>query len=689
MKKFGAIFTSVLLAGAMLCSTAASAASTLPQGHPTSGSLTLYKYEHEEEYTADTDGDGYLSDDEINEAKTYLTKKEVKGAKFTAFKVANLTDEGLFTAVDAFKGAKVTFTEEKYGKTEWTLEDLLKQDEYGKAEESKGALTFTSTELFEDLIPALQNIAIPAYEAADNSATGLDYAYDSVEAPDGTYTFSALPLGVYLVVETGVPDGYVISSQSFLVSIPQWNENEDGDGGEWDYTLEALPKDNPVTPDKKIEIDDGDDLDNDPDLVDENIAQVGDNVPYQVTANLPYYGDKLPTSYNSDDLKTTLVYPTEQDFNDTVKAVYYGFADEMSTGLTYNYDMTVEVVNPEGDGRNVTLTKEETKAYDDIVKPNVEKPSQPTVSWEPTDGDYQIKVDGGKISIIFNWAKLNQYQGKQIKLTYSATLNENAEIKDPNTNDVTVTYDNNPTVENDLIIPEPDEVKTYTYGMELTKYFNNEEADGDKIHASGVEFSLSKPNDEDGYDKLWFITPAENSEGNWVSTNTGVYYVYTQDMTANKTAEDPDAEGTAPVEGTHVTIAGKEYIITQKLNPKDDNGFLSVNGLAVGEYKLVEENSIEGFSKLESDVIITVAEGDKNDQGLISGTVKATVGGTTLNTKEDNLGIFLFTVNNVSKQFDLPLTGGAGLLAFTIGGGIVIAGAIIIFSYLRRRRAVR
>ena len=218
---------------------------------------------------------------------------------------------------------------------------------------------------------------------------------------------------------------------------------------------------------------------------------------------------------------------------------------------------------------------------------------------------------------------------------------------------------------------------------------NNESATTADVDASGVEFSLSKPNDDDGYDKLWFITEANDPEsnGDWASTNTGVYYVYTQDMTADN-ASEPKKPGTVPSEGTHVTIAGKEYIITQKLNPTKE-GALSVNGLAVGEYTLVEENSIEGFSKLASDVIITVAEGDKNDQGLISGTVKATVEGQELNTKSDNLGIFLFTVNNVSKQFDLPLTGGAGLLAFTIGGGIVIAGAIIIFSYLRRRRAVR
>ena len=137
-------------------------------------------------------------------------------------------------------------------------------------------------------------------------------------------------------------------------------------------------------------------------------------------------------------------------------------------------------------------------------------------------------------------------------------------------------------------------------------------------------------------------------------------------------------------EGKEVTINNEKYTITQKLNPTRE-GALSVDGLNVGTYTLTEEKSVEKFSKLASDVEIVVSA-DKDANNKLTGKVIAKVGDTTLDTAEDNLGKFLFTVNNVSKQFDLPLTGGMGILIFTVGGGIVIAAAIIIFSQLRKKK---
>lgn len=71
--------------------------------------------------------------------------------------------------------------------------------------------------------------------------------------------------------------------------------------------------------------------------------------------------------------------------------------------------------------------------------------------------------------------------------------------------------------------------------------------------------------------------------------------------------------------------------------------------------------------------------------GSLTGAVVATIGDTTLTNSVDNDGIFTLSINNTKNRFNLPLTGGTGILLFTIGVGIVIAAAIIIFSQLRKK----
>lgn len=590
MKKFAAIFMSMLLVVAMLFSTVASAASVLDPDK-TTGTLTLTKYER-------TQADGDHGD-------------AVTGAEFTAFQVAQLTADGTFKAIDAYKNVSVTANE-----TEWTLDKLMQQDDYS-TDKTTGGLTFTSTDIFEQLIPALQAVA----QDAENPQTGVK----STEAPEGTYTFGDLPIGVYLVAETNVPKGYTVASQSFLVSIPEWDEET----GVWNYDITASPKDAPVNPDKSII--GPTDEEGTVTLLDEDTVAIGDKVPYQVTANLPYYGTSLPTAWT----EATPFYPTEADFNATVAGIKYALTDTMSKGLTFNDDLKVVIDNG---GTAVTLAK---------------------------DTDYTLTAttdDTGstKIYVDFDWSKINQYQGKKITFTYSATVNEDAVIGPVgNDNTVVITYDNDPQIDSDDVDTDEDKTTVYTYAMDLTKTFNGEAADGTTIDASGVEFSLKL-----GDEKLWFIT-----------STSGVYYSYSKEM----------ANDTEPVEGANVTIDGVDYTITQSLNPSKD-GSLSVNGLDVGTYTLVEENSIVGFSKLASDVTIIVSD-KKDENGKVTGKVEAKVGDTLLNVSEENLGKFLFTVNNVKKQFNLPLTGGTGLLMFTIGGGIVIAAAIIIFSQLRKKKA--
>lgn len=624
MKKFAAMFISVMLIVTMTFSITVSAApedelqgvfSVLTQD---TGTLTLTKYEKTSDDQTSTDG-----------------KKAVSGAEFTAYKVANLTGKGLFTVVDAYKDVKVTVDG-----TEWSLEKLLTQDEYIEGEVHAGSFTYTSSDIFQKLIPGLQEVSKTLDTGYKSTETTKDV--DGEEVGTGEYTFGDLPLGVYLVVETKVPAGYASASQSFLAAIPAW----DNEAEEWNYDVTASPKDSPINPEKIIsQSRHGDKND---------AVAIGDLVAYEVTANLPYYGEALPTSWTA----ATTVYPTEEKFNDTVAAMKYTFVDTMSKGLTfYNntedktdyYNMTITVDRGAGNGGLLTLKEGEHYTL--------------TTATVPQTGETTITVD-------FNWAKINQYQGKTITFCYNATLNENAVVgvegEDKNKNTVLVKYVQDPQVSTDVVVSsDTSETEVYTYGFELTKLFENKAVPAG-VDATAVEFTLTYYGVAQ-----WFAIKNGDS---------GKYTAYRKNMSDEKL--DIIAEN----EGKEVTINGEKYKITKALHP-DSTGKLVVRGLDDKTYTLGETKSVNGYSKLASGVDIVVkADEEQGSANKLDGTVTAKMGDTTLTNLADNDGIFKLSVNNVKSQFDLPLTGGAGILMFTIGGGVVIAVAIIIFAQLRKKK---
>lgn len=659
MKKFASIFTSILLTFLLSLGTVASAASVLDSSQST-GTLTLYKYEPE------------------SNKQTAVT-----GATFTAYQVAELDEANTGTFKVTTNFSDVT-----------GLSDLFNYD---------GGLTYKSTSEFEALIPALQSAAEKINVEDNQSSNGNIYTSTETKDNDkgtGEYKFgvdavtggAAIDLGIYLVVETGVPNGYITSSQSFLVSVPEWNQTGGTDNtGAWNYDVEAYPKDTKLTVTKEIVTQEADTANNIAEETAPATTQaIGDVIPFKISSTIPDYGMSLSES----DKKFTATL-TDTKFND----ILFKFNDTLSKGLTLDESsITVTIPGAGENGDDVTLSSGSTLK---------------TKTGNTTTGDADYTVDvvevkdasgnvtGHKLTIKFAWAALDNYQGKNIVITYNAVLNENAAIGSANTNTVTLNYTSDPETGSDIDEDNPDDpdnpptppsdtTEVYTYGMDLTKTFNNEVADGTKIDASGVEFSL-KVNSE----KLWFVTAADydTTGSEWKNSGSGEYTAYSADLVTGtsstfddpKTTENTEAKPTTLTEGTYVKINGVDYIITQKLNPSS-TGVLKVNGLNVAAYTLTEENSIDGYSKLAGDITITVSE-TKDANGTLTGQVTAKMGDTALKNADGNTGRFVLTVNNVSKQFSLPLTGGAGFIIFTVCGGIVMASAIIVFYQFRKRRA--
>ena len=253
---------------------------------------------------------------------------------------------------------------------------------------------------------------------------------------NGQAKFENLALGYYLVVETNAPEGYV-ASVPFFVAVPTSDtaddsnknpENEQADS--WVYDITARPKNESVSIDKKIV--------EGKTRKDATQAGVGDTVKYEITSISPKY---------------TQEYFTE---GGATKDPTYTIHDTLSAGLTYNKNLEVKVEGTALDSKYYTVDSE-------------------------TDRGFSIKFTK-------DFLKTEDYKGKSVKVTYTATVNKDAVVgTDGNTNTVTLDYNRTPGSDTTSATGTTPP-KVYTYGLKLTK---KDGKDNNTVLA-GAEFKIYK-----------------------------------------------------------------------------------------------------------------------------------------------------------------------------------------------------
>lgn len=353
-----------------------------------------------------------------------------------------------------------------------------------------------------------------------------------------------------------------------------------------------------------------------------NTASIGDKIDYVVSSKVP-------------NMKGYEKY-------------YFVLNDTMSKGLTFNNDVVVKI-------GSTTLSED---AYTVTSTVNADKTTS-------------IEI------VLKNFIQYKEQAGADITVTYSATLNQDADLTQTgNINEVKLTYSNNPNYNyKGTDKPNPGEpvsetpkteTKTYTTGLKLTK------VDGEGKTLTGAKFEIKGTGV-----KVVLV----NREIYKVSEN-GTYYMltdgtYTITAPTEDTADSYDSTETKYEKVTVVdkTTVPAEINATAYVNA---NGVLTFEGLAAGEYTITELVAPSGYNLLKEPVEVVIT----GTPTLTGCAWTVTVDGTKA-TADGNLWAFN-VVNNAGTE--LPSTGGMGTTIFYVLGGVLMAGAFVLLVVRKRMR---
>lgn len=257
------------------------------------------------------------------------------------------------------------------------------------------------------------------------------------------------------------------------------------------------------------------------------------------------------------------------------------------------------------------------------------------------------------LTINFDYETIKTYSS--VLAEYTATLNENAVIGNSgNVNSANLTYTRNPdsvtTGKPGDTTTTPDK-KTITYTGEIA--LTKSDAEGNPL--AGVEFEI--------YSDAECTVPAKCYE---VEITT----IYNDDNTVKETVKT-----LKPISGSAVS---------------DENGVVRFVGLIDGTYYIKETKALDNYNLL-TDVIEVVVSVDNVPDVVVTGdeqvtwSASAVLGDETL-TVDSSSGVISFSVIN-TQGVVFPGTGGVGTAVFTVSGLTLLAAAVILFTFYRRKAA--
>ena len=290
----------------------------------------------------------------------------------------------------------------------------------------------------------------------------------------------------------------------------------------------------------------------------------------------------------------------------------YIIHDELSTGLDFVNDTTGTAL-----GEAATTVNVKVAFGADVT----DEGTAPTTATLDSTNKRKMSLD------LSAWVKANQTnnKGKEFTVTYYAKVNKDAIVTEKNK--AQLEYGNKP---GETTTTTPSEAKTPTYPLDINKIKK-----GTEEKLAGAKFSLYTSEED-----------AKNGENAIkVSGSNGNYVV----DPASTTTEFESAK----------SIDGKKYN-------------LHVNGLAAGDYWLVETKAPEGFNKLTNPIKVTITK---------AGDTEWTV--SKDNAEETDK---IIDIENSTGSL-LPSTGGRGAIVFAVIAALLVFGVAVSFIRDKRKEA--
>ena len=446
MKKIHRVLALLLVAlmAFGLMTTAFAATDSAPTIDPTKeASLSIYKYDitkagNDGAWDAESYVSTGLHDDAVIDK---LSKYAIQGVEFTYLRIADITMNN--EVVDGQRQVGVLYGFDSSDRSTAVLSAIgLTGADAHKTE--NGVNYFTSDVLNNKLSTALTANATTVKNALEAAVKNGGVAMTETDAT-GHASADQMEQGVYLVVETCVPENVTSTCNPFFVSLPMTTI----DGAAWNYDVTVYPKNQTGNPtlDKTVREAKNSTGKNTGSLTDIGdgyahaaTASVGDTVDYQIISTLPAITSKA-TSLSE-----------------------YTYVDTLSKGIRYNKnDVVIEFFKDAGCTDKIATWDESSGkfavAYDDAAN---------TVTIRMTEtGLSEIN----EAATVYTDSVTRGYSDCTMRITYAATLTADAKMGDTdNPNEVVLTWKRTNTTYFDTL---KDCCHVYTYGIDVLKQFSD------------------------------------------------------------------------------------------------------------------------------------------------------------------------------------------------------------------------
>ena len=607
------------------------------------GSITIHKYDMTAAKQGGVNLDNFTSTGKQDTAaEAALEKYAIKGVEFSYLRVGDVEQQS--------ENGKIQMIYELPTALQQIL--CLASSDAAKTEGSK--TYFTSQIINDKLAQALEdNTATKDKLEAYMGQSGT--AMDETNA-NGVTSKDKLPLGLYLIVETKVPENVTYTTNPWFVQLPSTDSN----GDDWFYDVICYPKNETGNPtlDKRVR--------NNPDQDNVTTANA-DRLADFTSARNEYRYQSTVTASKAETLDYQFISKLPHITSSTTYLSTYTFNDTMAKGMTYGKDAVIAIYENK-DAADSTNVNNVNKSGALAVWKSSDTDPKFTATYGKSGDDSTMKIEMTKAGL----SELNKkYSDKYIVAYYTAKVNTDDSVvlgDKGNPNDVSLTWKRTSTNYYDIL---KDKCIVYSYGYDLTKKFSDSKGDPTK-----VKFVVQ--NKTDNY---YLVARADRA---------GVYQV------TGKSATEADATQFSPA----------------------SDGKLVINGIEADEYGFTETHSDAGYSLLKKEVIVKITETKaditpteanitgiqsksdtdstandgvpngaalKNDVTVQTTAASATVDNTkaTMTKQDESNNAYVNMEITNQKQFMLPMTGGAGSYLLIIAG-VVAAGCGMMI--LRRNK---